>query len=124
MGVGERAAFSVFAFWLVPSCAERAATVVRQAFDAVLPPLPASAGPADYELLGFDVVDVGPFLPPFGRSLLASHEVAAEAALNRWQLLDECERAVALAARWNPRTAVREPSAYQVVRVARRPAPS
>jgi hypothetical protein len=122
--LADREAYAVFAYWLIPPADARASDVAYAALDITLPPLPESPGPADFELLGHDVVGLAPFLPPFGHSPLTCNLTAREVPVNRWCLIDELERARDLAARWSAADGDGvEPGTYYVVRVAReRPA--
>lgn len=118
----EGETFRVFAYWLVPGEGVAPDQLVETILDGTLPPLPASPGPHGFEHLGFDVVGMGPFLPPFDHSPLSCNHEAERVPVNRWCLIDELGRARALARSWSEANGVGvEPGTYYVVRVAREP---
>jgi len=116
---GERSTYAVFAYWLLPGTADPS-----QMFDSSLPPLPASNGPTDFEILGFDVVEMnaslasGPSrLPAFGHSPLSCNYMAREIRVNRYCLVDGEDEAKRLVERFNEEQP--EPGTYFAIRVAR-----
>lgn len=116
---GQRAEYAVFAYWLFPGSADPS-----KMFDARLPPLPAGDGPTDYEVLGFDVVEMEPDapsgpsrLPPFGHAPLSCNYLARELPVNEYCLVDSEDEARRLAERFAEEQP--EPGTYFVVRVAR-----
>jgi hypothetical protein len=118
---GERAGYTVFAYWLVPSGDQEASTLVEEAFDSRLPALPDSPGPTDFEVLGFDLVGLDATVMGFGCSPLSCNGLAKEERVNRFCLVDERDRALALAAQYSIPGAGHESGTYYVVRVARQP---
>lgn len=119
--LADDADYSVFAYWVVPAEGEDPDPNALP-FDARLPALPAGPGPEGFEELGFDVVGLGTCLPPFEHSPLTCNSMALEERVNRWCLIDELDRARALAASWSAADGVGvEPGRYYVVRVAREP---
>ena len=117
--VGQRAEYAVFAYWLLPGSADPS-----KMFDARLPPLPAGDGPTDYDVLGFDVVEMEPDtssgpsrLPPFGHAPLSCNYLAREIPVNKYCLVDSEDEARLLVERFDKEQP--EPGTYFIVRVAR-----
>jgi hypothetical protein len=120
----EATQFAVFSYWLLPVSGGPA-----DPFNPSLPPLPTATGPADFELLGFDVVEIpvcvpgGPnYFPGFGHSPLSCNHLARKVRVNPSCLLDDRDEAIKMAERFN-RTQPQdvEPGTYFVVKVARAP---
>lgn len=110
---GERSTYAAFAYWLVPG-----STDPSQAFDARLPPLPNGPGPQDYNILGYDVVEIdASTIPVFGHSPLSCNYLARDIPVNKYCLVDSEDEAQRLAERFNREQP--EPGTYFVVRVAR-----
>ncbi len=116
---GERYAYAIFAYWLLPGTADP-----TQMFDSSLPPLAGGDGPADFDVLGFDVVEMNAGiasspsrLPPFGHSPLSCNYLAREIRVNRFCLVDSEGEAQRLVERFN--TEQPEPGTYFAVRIAR-----
>ncbi len=111
---GEESVYSVFAYWLVLGT-----TDPSQAFDQRLPPLPGGAGPEDYDILGYDVVEVdASTMPVFGHSPLSCNYLAREIRVNRYCLVDDYDEAARLVNRFNREQP--ESGTYYTVRVARK----
>ena len=117
----ERTSYWLYAYWLVADASEQADAIVEMAFVTGLPPLPGTPGPSDYELLGFDVVGLSNNALGFEHSPLSCNGLAQSKNVNRFCLIDDRERALALASRFRAPDAGYEPGTYYAVRVARRP---
>jgi len=89
------------------------------AFDASLPPLPDETGPEDYDVLGYDVVEIdASTMPVFGHSPLSCNYLARETRVNRYCLVDDDDEVARLVERFNREQP--EPGLYFAVRVARK----
>jgi hypothetical protein len=116
--VDERAQYVTFAYWFVAATGRPA-----DPFDSSFPPLPAGSGPSDFEVLGYDVVEVSvvssvpPRLPGFGHSPLSCNLLAREVPVNRYCLVDDRDDALRLAELFNVEQP--EPGTYFAVLVAR-----
>lgn len=115
----ERGEYALFACWLVPVRERTAAGLVEEAFAPGLPALPDVPGPADYEVLGHDVVALRKDVLGFMCSPLSCNKLAAIERVNRFCLVDERDRAAALAEKLSTPGAGHEPGTYYVVLVAR-----
>ncbi len=111
---GEKSAYALFAYWLVLGT-----TDPTQAFDASLPPLPGGTGPEDYDVFGYDVVEIdASTMPVLGDSPLSCNYLAREIRVNRYCLVDDDDEAARLVERFNRKQP--EPGTYFAVRVARK----
>jgi hypothetical protein len=110
---GEESTHAVFAYWLVLGT-----TDPSQAFDQSLPPLPGGTGPEDFDVLGYDVVEIdASTMPVFGHSPLSCDYLACEIRVNRYCLVDDDATAARLVDRFNREQP--EPGTYYALRVAR-----
>lgn len=116
----ERTSYRLFAYWLVLDGGEVADAIVEKAFVTGLPPLPGTLGPSDWELLGFDVVGLSNKVLGFEHSPLSCNGLVQSEQVNRFCLVDDRERALALASRFSIPGAGHEPDRYYAVLVARR----
>lgn len=117
-----RGSYDVFAYWLLPvTVTEGKQLQVNpdDLFDAHLPALPQGDGPADFEPLGFDVIERETPVLGFGHSPLSCNGMAKEVRVNAYCLVDTEVEALELVARCNEEQP--EPGTYYAIQVAREP---
>jgi hypothetical protein len=122
--LGDGARYACFLYRLVPAVLDddgrRVPVDPDEVFDDRLPPLPAPAAPpAGYVRLGYDVVSIGS-TDGFECSPLSCNGMAGEIPVNRYCLLDDVERALGVARRFDEEQP--EPGDYVVVEVSARAA--
>jgi len=118
---GEREQYHLFAYWVAPRTfidGEWRDFDSEDLFGADLPPLPGGDGPAECDVLGFDVVCWEQGKDP-GCSPLSCNLMALDFKVNRHCLVPDLEEALRLVEAFTKEQC--EPGPYLAMRVARVP---